>query len=716
MNSSIEIDIGGTFTDCYVRLDDREVWCKARTTPFDLSQGMSRAIDDAAQRLGLSTTELVSETEILRYSTTLAMNNLIERKGPKLGLIMTEGFEDTVLVGRASQWSDGIPFKEQRNIAGADKPLPLIPKHLTVGVKERVDYRGRIVRPLDEDHFLGQLDALVDAGVRGFVVSLLWSFMNPAHEQRIRGLIEHEYNETYLGSMPVFLSSEVSPRKYEYTRTTMTLLNAYLHQSMYEELIGIGQELRRGGYRNPLMMVHNTGGMASVFRSAAVHTYNGGPVAGLMGSAALGRAYGYKNVVVTDMGGTSFDIAMVVEGSTRFYQFAPTIDRWTIDATILDSRSIGSGGGSIARVDALLANRLEVGPESAGSLPGPAAYDQGGREPTVTDADLVLGYVSAPRFHGGQLTLNQRRAERAIRERVAKPLGIDVPEAALLIKRIIDAKMGAEIYKETVLKGYDPRDFVIFAAGGAGPVHCCGYAEAAGMSKVVIFPFSSAFCAYGSSTMDVLHVYERSRRLSLVTGITHEWLDDYGAFNAVVDSLRELARRDFAGEGFDPDRVNYTLELDMKFGGQLNVKRVASPVLHVAAQEDMQRIYAAFEQEFSEAYSPLGLNPEAGVEIEAFVLKASLPQPHGDRPSQDDAGSDPAAAWTGHRPALFSEQTGRVDTPVYEMRLLQPGNTLVGPALIESDDTTIVVSPGWTCDVDLWSGIVLSHDEESPDV
>ena len=251
------------------------------------------------------------------------MNKLIERKGPRLGLIMTEGFEDTVLVGRASQWSDGIPFKEQRNIAGADKPQPIIPKDLTVGVKERVDYRGEMLRPLDEDHFLTQLDALVDAGVRGFVVSLLWSFMNPVHELRIRELIEREYNETYLGSMPVFLSSEVSPRKFEYTRTTMTILNAYLHQSMYEELIGIGQELRRGGYRNPLMMVHNTGGMASVFRSAAVHTYNGGPVAGLMGSSTLGRAYGYKNVVVTDMGGTSFDIAMVVEGSDPLLQVRP---------------------------------------------------------------------------------------------------------------------------------------------------------------------------------------------------------------------------------------------------------------------------------------------------------------------------------------------------------------------------------------------------------
>jgi N-methylhydantoinase A/acetophenone carboxylase len=713
MSSSVEIDIGGTFTDCYVRLEDREVWCKARTTPFDLSQGMSRAIDDAADHLGLSKDALLSRAEILRYSTTLAMNKLIERKGPRLGLIMTEGFEDTVLVGRASQWSDGISFKAQRNIAGADKPLPIIPKDLTVGVKERIDYRGEVLRPLDEDHFVSQLDALVDAGVRGFVVSLLWSFMNPVHELRIRELIEREYNETYLGSMPVFLASEVSPRKFEYTRTMMTILNAYLHQSMYEELIGIGQELRRGGYRNPLMMVHNTGGMASVFRSAAVQTYNGGPVAGLIGSSTLGRTYGYKNVVVTDMGGTSFDIAMVVEGSTRFYKFAPTIDRWTVDATILDSRSIGSGGGSIARVDALLGGRLEVGPESAGSIPGPAAYDQGGREATVTDADLVLGYLSPERFHGGQLRLSRRRAERAIRDRVARALEVDVPRAALLIKRVIDARMGAEIYKETVLKGYDPRDFVIFAAGGAGPVHCCGYAEAAGMSRIVVFPFSSAFCAYGSSTMDVVHVYERSRRFSLLTAVGGRWLDEYEGFNSIVDSLRELARRDFAGEGFDPDQVRYSLELDMKFGGQLNVKRVASPLLRVGSEADMRALYAAFEQEFSEAYSPLGLNPEAGVEIEAFVLKASLPSVHPERPLSAARGGDLDAARTGYREALFDGEDGWVQTPVYEMERLAPGDEFAGPALIDSDDTTVVVSPGWTCAVDERSGIVLTADEVS---
>jgi N-methylhydantoinase A/acetophenone carboxylase len=714
MSATIEIDIGGTFTDCYVRDTDREVWCKARTTPFDLSRGMSNAIDDAARRLGLSTEDLLAQTEIVRYSTTLAMNMLIERKGPRLGLILTEGFEDTALVGRAGQWSEGIGLKQRRNIAGADKPAPLIPRHLTVGVRERVDYRGAVLRALDEAHLLSQLDRLVDAGVRGFVVSLLWSFMNPEHERRIRELIELEYNETYLGSMPVFLSSDVSQRKLEYTRTTMTILDAYLHQSMHEELIGIGQGLRRGGYRRPLMMVHNTGGMASVLRSAAVHTYNGGPVAGLIGSAALGRECGYANAVVTDMGGTSFDIAMVVEGSTRFYRLAPTIDRWTVDATMLDTRSIGSGGGSIATVDPLLGNRLDVGPESAGSIPGPAAYDQGGRAPTVTDADLVLGYLSPERFHGGRLTLNPSRAERAIRDGVAEPLGISLEEAAMLIKRIIDARMGAEIYNQTVLKGHDPRDFVIFAAGGAGPVHCCGYAEAAGIGTVVVFPFSSVFCAYGSSTMDVLHAYERSRRLTLLSRDAGVWCSEYETFNEIVAALRSLARRDFAGEGLDADRVTYALELDIRFGGQLNVTRVASPLMSVGSQEDMLALYAAFEREFSEAYSPLGLHPEAGVEIEAFILRATLAQPVAARPLIAGDGSDVEVARTGGREAVFSV-AGRVETPVYEMGLLVPGHRLPGPALIDSDDTTVVVAPGWSCAVDERSGMVLTLDRgETP--
>jgi N-methylhydantoinase A/oxoprolinase/acetone carboxylase beta subunit len=717
MSATIDVDIGGTFTDCFVTYGATRIWCKTRTTTYDLSVGMNETIEEAASRLSITTEELLAEAAIIRYSTTLAMNRLIERKGPKLGLLITEGFEDTTLIGRASQWADGVPLKYQRNIAGVDRPEPLIPKELIVGVRERVDSRGEMVRPLDERHLLEQIQYLVDAGVRGFVVSLVWSFLEPGNERRIKEIIRQEYHSAFLGAMPVFLSSDVAPRMYEYPRTMMTMLNAYLHQSMYEELSGIGDELRDRGYRRPMMMIHNTGGMASVLRTSAVNTYNGGPVAGLMGSAYIGSIYGYDNVVATDMGGTSFDIGMVAAGSPRFYQFMPIIDRWVVDATIVDCHSIGAGGGSIARVNELIANRVEVGPESAGSMPGPAAYNQGGTDPTVTDADVVLGYVNPDNFHGGLIRLHRSRAERAVRERVAEPLGVSVEEAALMVRRIVDANMGQAIRRETVLKGFDPRQFILFAFGGAGPTHCCGYARFAEMDRIVVFPFAPTFCAFGSSTMDVVHVYERSRHLHVLHPSTGAYLDDYATFNETVRRLREVARRDFGGEGYDPDDVVYELELDMKFGGQLNVKRTSSPLLEIASEPDVIKLREAFEREYSDAYSPLGLNPEAGIEIHNFVLRGRVAQRKPELERHDRVGDDPAAAQIGTRPAYW-DRLGAVATPVYDQNLVRCGNVIDGPAIIEAEDTTVVIEPGWRYTLDEYLNGVIEFQrrrgEESP--
>lgn len=705
LRGSIDIDIGGTFTDCYVRLGDSLDWCKKPTTTFDLGKGMIEAIEESARRLGLSLNELLEQTRIVRYSTTLALNSLLERKGPKLGYIATAGFEDNLLIGRGSQWADGKSIKEQRNIAGADKPQPLIPRELMVGVKERVDYRGRIVRPFDEADFLRKLDTLVDQGVQGFVVCLLWSHVNPVHEERIRELIEYEYGSTYLGSMPVFLSSATAPRKLEYTRAVATMLNAYLHQAMYADLSDIGRRLRSNGYRQPLMMVHNTGGMASVFRSSAIQTFSGGPVAGLIGSSSLGEQYGFANVVFADMGGTSFDIGLVVQGSTRFYNLFPTIANWRVDATILDTHSIGAGGGSIARINLDVGGRLEVGPESAGSHPGPACYDLGGRDPTVTDADLVLGYLSPTGLTGGSMPLNLGRAERAIRERIAEPMGLSVPDAALLIKKVIDGQMGSVIHKETVLKGYDPRDFVMFSAGGAGPVHACGYAEAAGIGTVAVFPFASVFCAFGSSTMDILHVYERSQHFTLVTA-AGGWFSDFDAFNQVLDRLIEQALRDFAGEGFDTSGIQFELELDMKFGGQLNVKRVRAPELHLRTERDAKSLYAAFEAEYSAAYSPLGLNPAAGVEIDALILKGRLPMEKVPLPAAP-ALTPKEATTDASRPVYWAVGEAPRATPVFRADDLAPGMWSTGPALIESENTTVVVAPGWRFDIDGRGALVI---------
>ncbi len=714
MKATIDVDIGGTFTDCYVTYGDRRVWCKTRTTAYDLSVAMNETIEEGATRLGITTEELLADAAIIRYSTTLAMNRLIERKGPKLGLLITEGFEDTTLIGRASQWSDGVPIKYQRNIAGVDRPEPLIPKELIVGVRERVDSRGQIVRPLDEEDLLVKIQYLVDAGVRGFVVSLLWSFLEPRNERRIKEILEHEYHAAFLGAMPVFLSSDVAPRVYEYPRTMMTILNAYLHQSMYEELSGIGDELRDRGYRRPMMMIHNTGGMASVLRTSAVNTYNGGPVAGLMGSAYIGGLYGYSNVVATDMGGTSFDIGMVAAGSPRFYQFMPIIDRWVVDATIVDCHSIGAGGGSIARVNELIANRVEVGPESAGSMPGPAAYNQGGAEPTVTDADVALGYVNPDNFHGGRIRLHQGRAQRAIRERIAEPLGVSVEEAALMVRRIVDANMGQAIRRETVLKGFDPREFILFAFGGAGPTHCCGYARFAEMDRIVVFPFAPTFCAFGSSTMDVVHVYERSRHLHVLHPTTAAYLDDYDTFNEIVEWLQELARRDFSGEGYDLDEVAYELELDMKFGGQLNVKRVSSPLLRISSEADVRAVRDAFEREYSDAYSPLGLNPEAGIEIHNFVVRGRVSQQKPELEKHAFVGEDPAGARVGTRLAHW-ERLGTVPTPIFGQELIRCGNVIDGPAIIEAEDTTIVIEPGWRYTLDDYLNGVIEFEPATPD-
>jgi N-methylhydantoinase A/acetophenone carboxylase len=696
--NSIDIDVGGTFTDLVLNFDGKTLIRKTPTTHYDLSVCFSRVIEEGARGLGLQIDELLPAVEIIRYSTTIAMNRLIERKGPRLGLLTTEGHEDTVLIGRGAQWIDGTRVAERRNLAVQHKPHPLVPRDLILGLKERIDSRGIVLRPLDEEDLRKKVRHLVNKGVRGFVVSLLWGFLNPVHEKRVKQIIRDEYKEFHIGYLPVVLAGQVVGKLGEYERTLAAILDAYLHRSLQTELSAMWDKLRDRGYNKPLLMIQSSGGVAEVFRTTASRTFNSGPVSGLMGAHHVARSLGYHNVVMTDMGGTSFDVGLVVKDSVRSYDFRPIIDRWMVGITMIKTLSVGAGGGSIASVSSLLQNQVQVGPKSAGSMPGPACFNLGGTEPTVTDADVVLGYINPDYYYGGRMRLNKNRSVQAIRDKIARPLGIDVEAAAEIIRKIVNGNMTSAITKEVHLRGYSPEDFILFVGGGAGATHVEGFKG--DVKKAVTFSFSPVFCAFGSSTMDIMHVYEVSKKVRLMEPVTRQLSEDYCAFNDTVAAMVDQANKDLTADGLDPSDAAFLLELDMLYGGQFHVKRALSPRIAVATPDDVRAICDAFEKEFSEAFSPFVVNPEGGVFIESFILKAIVPVAKIDLPRLALEGSDPSAARKGTRPVFWTNKTGLIETPIYAMDVLRPGNTIEGPAVVESEYTTLVVPDSMTFCID----------------
>ncbi|MBI2875447.1 MAG: hydantoinase/oxoprolinase family protein, partial [Candidatus Tectomicrobia bacterium] len=648
MLNSINVDIGGTFTDCFIVYQGRTAEGKAPTTRYNLSVGFMRAIQDALKKLGLPLRDALQETQIVRYCTTIATNTLIERKGPKLGLITTAGQEDAIFIGRGRQWCDGSTFEEKRNLARVQKPQPLVSREMVVGIKERVDCKGQVIIPLSREEILEKVQYLVDQGSRGFVVSLLWSFLNPAHERMIKAIIEEEFPPSYLGNMPIILSSDLIPKHGEYYRSITTILNAYMHTELAEELRGLGEQLQDYGYPRALTIVDNSGGSASVIKMPAIRTYNSGPVAGVMGAPLLARTYGLDKVILTDMGGTSFDIALLLQGRPQFYEFRPVIERWRVLISPLEVKAIGAGGGSIAWVDPL--GRLRVGPQSAGAMPGPACYDMGGTEATVTDADLVLGYLAPDAFLGGRQALNLKKAQEAIRTRIAQPLGMDPVEAAASIRKIVDHTMANEMFKELSVRGLDSREFSCFSYGGAGPSHAVGYCTPLGIRRIFAFSYSPVFCAFGAATIDYSSVFEMATHLTLQLPFERGYLSDYEAFNRIVRDLQAQAWRDLAAQGAPREEILWVLELEMRYGTQLSTLRISSPRLLLETEQDVKEVCQAFTTLYAANYSATSAYPQGGIEIEGLALKATWPLPKFELPVVPPVGADSSPAYTGKRP------------------------------------------------------------------
>lgn len=689
----VSVDIGGTFTDCFLAFDGTYVEAKALTTHNNLASGFMEALAGACEQMGRSVTDVLPQLDAVRYATTLGTNALIERKGPNVAIITTAGFESTTPLMRARGYGDGLPAAQQADLPAATRPEMLVPMTRITGIEERIDYTGAVALPVDEDDVRGKVRRLVDEGAQAFVVALVNSVVNPAHEKEVERIILSEFPTHLLGAIPIVLSHRVAGRKGEYARTMSAVIDAYLHDRMYHGMSSLEIALRDSGYRRPMLLVHNTSGMAQMNSTSSLQTIHSGPVAGLEATGYLSHTYGQPFLIATDMGGTSFDIGLVTADGAKFYDFNPIIERWLVSTPMTYLHTLGAGGGSIARYDRMW-DAIEVGPESAGSDPGPACYGRGGRLPTTTDANLVLGYLDADNYAGGTIKLNRRRAERAIEEHVCAHTGLSLIEAAKAIRRKVDANMAAAIFKEVAVKGYNPKNFVILSYGGGGPLHACGYAAEIGIRRILIPPFSSVFSALGAGNMNQLHIHERSLYLMLFDATRQEVLNEFATFNRTVEELEERGRDDLLRQGVDPDQIQTRVELDMRYGNQLAQIGIVAPFARMASVQDVITLLDIFSRNYARRFGEGSQAPEAGVRVNvirvvSYVEHAPLQLDPSTARSKDRP--KPRTTRECHFPAL----SGGVTTAVYDHDAVEEGMVVDGPALIETPRTTYLVEPGW---------------------
>jgi N-methylhydantoinase A len=485
------------------------------------------------------------------------------------------------------------------------------------------------------------------------------------------------------------------------------VIDAYLHDQMYHGLASLEIELRRNGYTKPMLLVHNTSGMAQRNSTSSLQTIHSGPVAGLEATEYLSKTYAQPNMIATDMGGTSFDIGLVTADGVKFYDFNPVIDRFLVSTPMTYLHTLGAGGGSIARYDRLW-DAIEVGPQSAGSDPGPACYGRGGRLPTTTDANLVLGYLDSNNYAGGTIQLHPRRAERAIEEYICRPTGLSLIEAAKAIKRKVDTNMAAAIFKEVAVKGYNPKDFVALSYGGGGPLHACGYAGEIGIRNVLIPPFSSVFSALGAGNMNQLHIHETSLYLMVYDAGTRSLLSDFDVFNSTVTQLAEKGRDDLLRQGVHPADVRTRVELDMRYGNQLAQIGVLSPFEKLTSQRDVLELLDLFSDIYAHRYGKGSQAPEAGVRINVIRVVSYVEGEKLDlQPSH--AQPRPAPGAMNLRECHFPGIEGPVKTAVYSSAELSEGDVITGPALVETPRTTYLAEPGWQLTIGRSGSAVLTQ-------
>ena len=683
------IDIGGTFTDC-VLIDEHGgvTTTKAPSTPGNFARGMMAALDLGAKARGVSLAELCASIGRLSHGTTVGTNAIIQKRGVKVGLITTKGHNDVIHIMRGSRGLTGADIKQVVHIPESKKPDPIVPKSFVEGVSERVDCFGKVVVPLNEAEAEAAIRSLVDKGVKAIAVCFLWSFLEPTHERRVKEMIERIAPGVF-----VTTSVDLVPKWGEYERTAAVALNAYIGPLVTGYLAGVAGDVKGLGYHHPLQITQCGGGTISVSRAmgAPLLTLDSGPVAGVMGSAYAGGLMGYPNVITTDMGGTSFDVGVIHNGTPGF-SYRSLVHQYEYYLAKVDVQTVGAGGGSLVRVDPS-SGVLKVGPESAGAEPGPICYRRGGTVPTVTDADVVLGYLDPDNFAGGSMSLDKAAAEAGIRK-VGEQIGMSVLECASGVAKIVEFQMADLIRKVTVRKGLDPRDFVLFAFGGAGPVHAGVFARELGVAKVIVpqKEMASVWCAFGAAAADVLHLYEQVEIMRSPF--------DAQRMDRVLQALKAKADADLDEDGADPKSRDYRFSIDMRHKGQINEVEVVLTGRGLKAG-DIEALHADFFRRYEALYGKGASLPGAPLEAVTFRCRARVEVPKPKLLPTDKLTAEiPMAARRKPRQIYWAEWGRLAETPIFDGHALLPGNRITGPCVAETRDTSVVVHPGETLTVD----------------
>src|SRR5262245_46944163 len=559
MSYLVGIDIGGTFTDCaIVDRAGKLLTTKVPSTPEDFSRGMMDALGAGASALGLELGEFCGDIAVLSHGTTVGTNTIIQKKGARVGLITTKGHEDAIHIMRGSRGYGGRGIRKPVRFPETAKPGPIGPRRLIRGVSERVDCFGEVVVELNESEAEHAIRELVEQGVQAIAICLLWSFRNPGHELKVKKLVERIAPDVF-----VTCSVDIAPKWGEYERVTATALNAYLGPVMTGYLNRLDRTLTELGYSHGLQIAQCGGGTVPVERAgeAPLLTLDSGPVSGVTASMFLGTAMGERNIITTDMGGTSFDVSIIYGGKPA-YSFISNTDQYEYFLPKVDLQAIGAGGGSLVRVQPET-RTMTVGPDSAGAFPGPVCYSRGGTVPTVTDAQLVQGYLDPDNFAGGTMQLDKEAAMKAVAELGAR-IGMTAMECAAGICRIVELQMADVIRKVTVEKGFDPRDFVLFAFGGAGPAHAGVFAAELGVKKVIVpqRKAASTWCAFGAAAADVLHIFEHTEIMP--TPVPAKRINDN------LEALEKKATALMRSEGIAAERQRFEFSLDVRHKGQIN--------------------------------------------------------------------------------------------------------------------------------------------------